>query len=277
MNDKKKSALNLMIGAFLVIGGPSSGQETCGERLEAAKVLTHYGTYMTQMLEFGESGGGTQQEADAVKERWLEGKQRGIVQLEQIIQDCERQAKSSESSVEAARLLAVVFNAKVALDTATPGSRKRDIYFDAVAAISAVDHHEETDAVVPFLAKAAMFAWDEDNPEEGITLMERAIEITGHLHGESSIERAEQLGNLAYLLKPTSSGRENRFADIKRAKALYGEALAIYEEHSEGVAAESYRALVGEAQNFYQAIGDRDKAEELAERHSALSRFGKPD
>lgn len=278
MNTKRKSTLSLMIGALLVVGGPLSGQETCKERLESAKVLTHYGTYMAQMLEFGESGGGTQQEADAVKERWLEGKKRGIAQLEQIIEDCEQEAKSAENPVEAARLLAVVFEAKVAWDTATPGSRKRDIYFDAVAAISAVDHHEETDAVVPFIAKAAVYAWDEGNPEEGIALMERAIEITGRLHGKASIERAEQLGNLAYLLKPaTSPGRENRYVDVKRAKALYGEALAIYEEHSESTAAESYRTVVGEAQSFYQAIGEKGRADELAERHSALSKFGKAD
>lgn len=278
MNTKTKSALSLMIGAFLVAGGPLSGQETCKERLEAAKILTHYGTYMAQMYEFGESGGGTQQEADAVKERWLEGKKRGISQLEQIIEDCERQAKSAENPAEAARLLAVVFEAKAAWDTATPGSRKRDIYFDAVAAISAVDHHEETDAVVPFLAKAAMYAWDEDNPEEGIAFMERAIEITGRLHGKASIERAEQLGNLAYLLKPASSpGRENRYADVKRAEALYSEALAIYEDQSEGVTTESYRTVVGEARSFYEAIGETDRAEELAERYSALSEFGKAE
>ncbi len=275
MNTKKKSALSLMIGAFLMVGNPSIAEETCRQRLEAAKELTHYGTYMAQMLEFGQSGGGTQQEADAVKERWLEGKKQGIKDLEQIIADCEQQAKVTENPADAARLLAVAFEARDAWDTATPGSRKRDIYSDAVAAISAIDHHEETDAVVPFLVGAAMYAWDDDNPEEGIDLMERAIDIAGRLHGNESAERAEQLANLAYLLTPaTSPGRKNPHADVKRAEALYSEALAIYGHHPEAMTTEAYSGLVGQAKNFYQLIGNEERANALAELYSALSKAG---
>ena len=275
---KKMSVLGSMIVALLMVfgAGPSLAEETCRQRLDAAKALTHYGTYMAQMLEFGRSGGGTQQEADTVKEKWLEGKKQGIEDLEQIIADCERQAKSAKNPAEAARLLAIVFEAKDAWDTATPGSRKRDIYHDAVAAISAIDHHEETDAVVPFLVGAAMYAWDDDNPEEGIDLMERAIDIAGRIHGAESVERAEQLAIFAYLLSPaTSPGRKNAHADVKRAEALYSEALAIYELHPEAKTSEAYSGLVGQAQEFYAGIGNEERATALSELYSALFRAGR--
>ena len=275
MNTKQIWALSLMIGAFLMAGDTSIAEEACEQRLEAAKALTHYGTYMAQMLEFGQSGGGTQQEGDAIKERWLEGKRQGIKDLEQIIVDCERQAKAAEDPADAARLLAVAFEAKVAWDTATPGSRKRDIYSDAVAAISAIDHHEETDAVVPFLVGAAMYAWDENNFEEGVDLMERAIDLTGRLHGKESAQRAEQLANLAYLLSPaTTPGRKNPRADLKRAEALYSEALAIYDRHPKARATDIYSALVGQAKHFYQIIDNEQRANELAELYSALRTSG---
>ena len=237
---------------------------------KAAKTLTGHPKYMAMMLDYhAKNGDGTQQEIDAVKERWLEGKKQGIKDLEQIIKDCERQAKAAENSADATRLLATVFDAKLAWDVATPGSNQRAIYADAVAAMSAIDRHEETNALIPFLQGSAYAEWRED-PKLGLHLMERAIHIAEKLYGNHSVERAEQLANLAYLFSFSTIG-ENPHADAERAEELFDEALAIYERHPDAMATENYSGLVGQARNFYQEIGNTERASELADLNAALA------
>ena len=268
---QKTMLVGLMIGGFLIVD-PSIAKETCEKRLEAAEKLTFYGTYLGQMLEFGEAGGGTQQEADAVKERWLVGKRRGIADLEKIMEDCEQQSKAANNSAEAAGLLAVVFEARLAWDTASPGSHKRDIYADAVAAISAIDHHEETGALIPFLDGSALEEWRKD-PELGLHLMERSIDITERVYGKHSVERAEQLARLAYLFSP-STKPDNPHADPRRAEKLYDEALSIFEGHPEAMVTEKYRAIVGHAEDFYSEIGETERANALADEYAVLHEGG---
>ena len=270
MNTKNMLALCLTMGTSLLISHPSLAKDSCKpQNLEAARQLTHYGTYMSQMHIFAKSGGGTQQQSDAIKEAWLAGKKRGLAQLEKMIEDCEQQAKTAERSPDAARLLALSFEARLVWDIATPGSRRRDIYADAVAAISAIDHHEETGVLIPFLEGSALEEWRED-PELGLHLMERAIDIAERVYGRNSIQRAEQLGNLAFLFAP-STKPENPHANAARAEALYEEAFAIYARHPEAMTSENYKGMVALTQTFYQEIGNTERARELADLYAALA------
>ena len=258
-----------IISGALIVGlltTPLAAKQTCQERLEAAKTLTGHPTWVAMQLDQLENG--VTMSHEALKQKWLDGKKRGYTQIKEIISDCERQAKQTDNPVEAARLLAVVFNARLA-EHGT--ANHPDIYADAIATISSVDHHDETDAVVPFLVTAGMNMW-RDYPEESKHLMQRAIDLAERHYGKTSPKRADILANFAFLYSPVrvSPGYERPHTDAKRAEALYSEALAIYDAHPEAMATEEYSGLVGQAKNFYRLIGNEDRANVLGARYLEL-------
>ncbi len=145
------------------------------------------------------------------------------------------------------------------------------IYADAIATISSVDNHDETDAVVPFLVTAGMNTW-RDNPEEAKHLMQRAVDLAERHYGKNSPERADILANFAFLYSPVevSPGDKSPHADATRAEALYREALTIYDQNPEAMGREEYSGLVGQAEKFYRLIGNEERADALGARYLEL-------
>ena len=269
MQKKTFLVVGFLVAGFLGLAGPMLGSlETCKARFEAASKLTQYPTFLGQVKQLVDSGEATDEKVSALKEEWLKGTKRGISELEQIIEDCRREAKSTEDPAESAQLLAVAFEAQLSLDLVSPSDR-RHTYADAVAAISSIDRHDQTGAVLPFLVGSAMEEWRED-PEMGVHLMERAIEISGRLYGESSVERAEHLATLAYLYSPSSNNPDEPHVDAARAERLFNEAFTIFEDHPESWSGEGYSQALSSARAFYEAIGREDRAEELMARLDAL-------
>ena len=261
-------AATLLIG---LLTAPLAAEQTCERRLQAVNLLTSHSTLMAMQLDYhSKNGDGTQEGADAVKQEWLKGAKQGYAQLDQIIEDCERQAKQTKDPTVAAPLLAVVFNAKLAKLGTADHPR---IYADAIATISSVDRHDETDAVVPFLVTAGMNTW-RDDPEESKLLMQRALDLAEKHYGKVSPKRADILASFASIYSPVevSPGDRSPHADAKRAEKFYSEALTIYEQHPEAMATYEYSGLVLVAAEFYRKIGNAQRANALDARHSELKK-----